>query len=46
MNKFILTPLAITLSLTLSACGGSSSESSSGGSSSGGSTAQLQTIAL
>jgi len=46
MNKFILTPLAITLSLTLSACGGSSSESSSGGSSSGGNTAQLQTIAL
>ena len=46
MNKFILTPLAIAFSLTLSACGGSSSESSSGGSSSGGSTAQLQTIAL
>ena len=46
MNKFILTPLAIAFSLTLSACGGSSSESSSGGSSSGGNTAQLQTIAL
>ena len=46
MNKFILTPLAIALSLTLSACGGSSSEGNSASSSNGGSTAQLQTISL
>ena len=46
MNKFILTPLAIALSLTLSACGGSSSDGNSASSSNGGSTTQLQTIAL
>ncbi len=46
MNKFILTPLAIALSLTLSACGGSSSDGNSASSLNGGSTAQLQTISL
>ena len=46
MNKLILTPLTIALSLTLSACGGSSSDNNSIASSIGDNTSQGQKISL